>query len=115
MSTDPLQCLRTAFQDAIVAAFGDDWRGTDPVIRPAAKAEHGDFQCNVAMSLGKRIGTPPRDVAQRLIDAVDVDGLVERLGVAGPGFINIRLDPSVLSEAIMTIWALCPILTRPSS
>ncbi|MDP7029663.1 MAG: arginine--tRNA ligase [Phycisphaerales bacterium] len=100
MSADPLQRLRTAFQNAIVAAFGDDWRDTDPVIRPAAKPEHGDFQCNVAMGLGKRLGIPPRDVARKIIEAIELDGIADPPQIAGPGFINIRLDEALLSSAI---------------
>ncbi len=100
MSADPLQRLRTAFQDAIVTAFGDALMGTDPVIRPAAKPEHGDFQCNVAMGLGKRLGRPPREVADQLVDAVQLDGLALPPEVAGPGFINLTLDPAVLTGAI---------------
>ena len=100
MSDDPRQCLIDAFGRAIVAAFGDDFAGSDPVIRAASKPELGDFQCNAAMPLGKRIGRPPREVAQELLNAVDLGDLVESTDIAGPGFINIRLRNEALTTAL---------------
>ena len=77
MALDPVQRLITAFQTAITAVAGDEFKGTNPAIRPAAKPEHGDFQCNAAMALGKQLGRPPREVAAELIEAVNLSGLAE--------------------------------------
>lgn len=55
---------------------------------------HGDFAINLAMVLGRSIGKAPREVAQLLIDRlVDPDGLISQAEIAGPGFINVRLEP----------------------
>jgi arginyl-tRNA synthetase len=100
MAMDLEQELTDAFEKAIVAVAGTEYAGTDPAIRPASKPELGDFQCNVAMGLGKRIGRPPREVAAALVEAVDLAGLAEPPEVAGPGFINIRIDQGVLLDAL---------------
>jgi arginyl-tRNA synthetase len=99
MALDPVQRLITAFQTAITAVAGDEFKGTNPAIRPAAKPEHGDFQCNAAMALGKQLGRPPREVAAELIEAVNLSGLAETPNIAGPGFINLRLLEGVLIDA----------------
>ena len=56
---DPSLVLQRRFEDAIVAAFGPELAGTDPVIRPS---DHADFQANAAMALAKRVSRPPRGV-----------------------------------------------------
>ena len=100
MALDPLQRLITAFQTAIRVVVGDEFRNSNPAIRPAAKPEHGDYQCNAAMALAKRLGRPPREVAEELCAAVDLSGIAETPEVAGPGFINIRLLDGVLIDAV---------------
>jgi len=54
-------------------------------------AAHGDFTCNVAMMLAKQAGKPPRDIAKTVIDALDTDKSIEKIEIAGPGFINFFL------------------------
>lgn len=100
MPTDPAKRLADAFEKAILVVAGKDYADTDPAIRPAAKPELGDFQCNVAMGLGKRLGRPPRAVAEALVDAVDLKGLADTPEVAGPGFVNIRINNATLIEAV---------------
>ena len=77
--------------EALVSALGDDGRGVDPLVKPATDPKFGDYQCNVAMSLGKALGRKPRDVAQAIADALAASQLFESVEVAGPGFINLRL------------------------
>jgi arginyl-tRNA synthetase len=100
MPADPAQRLTEAFTRAIVAIAGQEYAGIDPAVRPASKPDLGDFQCNVAMGLGKRLARAPREVAEALVDAVDLDGLADPPEVAGPGFINIRLDNSALLDTL---------------
>lgn len=73
--------------------------GIDPELRPATKPQFGHFQCNAALRLAKSEGKPPREVAQRIVDALDVADLCEPPQVAGPGFINLRLRAAVLADA----------------
>lgn len=86
--TAPEIALTARFQAAFVAAFGPEFADADPIIRPS---QFADFQCNAAMGLAKRVGARPRDIAQRIVDAVELDDIAEPLEVAGPGFLNIRL------------------------
>jgi len=99
-AADPVAALHDRFSDAIVRALGEEFRGTDPVIRSTANPEFGDFQVNAAMGLGKRLQRQPREVAQELVDAVDLDGLAEAPEIAGPGFINIRLQTEALASSL---------------
>src|ERR1700693_3964735 len=82
---DPQQGLAQRVHDAIVASFGPDFGDADPVIRPSSFA---DFQANVALPLGKRLGRPPREVAAELASRLDVADVCEPPEVSGPGFIN---------------------------
>jgi arginyl-tRNA synthetase len=54
-------------------------------------AKFGDYQANLAMPLGKRLGKPPRQIATELVAAVDVSDCCQPPEIAGPGFINLRL------------------------
>jgi arginyl-tRNA synthetase len=68
------------------------------LIQTAGKPEFGDYQANGVMAAAKKAGKNPQEVAQQVIDAVDLDGIASELSIAGPGFINIRLDASFLAR-----------------
>ena len=85
---DPQQVLSDRVSEAVVAAFGPDYRDADPLIRPSSFA---DFQSNAALPLAKRLGRPPREVAAELAARLDVAGLCTEPEVSGPGFINLTL------------------------
>ena len=79
--------------------------GIDPELRAATKPQFGHFQSNVALRLAKSEGRPPREVAQRIVDELEVGDLCEPPEIAGPGFINFRLRNEVLAgaaEAVLT-------------
>jgi arginyl-tRNA synthetase len=95
---DPLLTLRPRLSAAIEAAFGAEYAGTDPVLRRSDKG--GDYQANVAMALAKRVGGPPRDIAQSIVDRADLSDLVETVEVAGPGFINLTLTSDFLADCV---------------
>ena len=99
-SPDPRTAISTAFSEAIEKTLGSDFADADPLIRNTANPEMGDFQCNAAMGLAKRVGRPPRELAQELIDAVELADIAETPEIAGPGFINIRLKPETLATAL---------------
>ncbi len=85
---DPQQVLAQRVHDAIVASFGPDHADADPLIRPSAFA---DFQANVALPLGKRLGRAPRELAGELAARLDVADMCAEPEVSGPGFINFTL------------------------
>ncbi|MGP9537911.1 arginine--tRNA ligase [Brachybacterium sp. AOP43-C2-M15] len=84
----PEIALTERFQSAFAAAFGPEFAGADPIIRPS---QFADFQCNAAMGLAKRLGRKPRDIAADILAAVDLEDIAETPEIAGPGFLNIRL------------------------
>ncbi len=66
-------------------------------------AEHGDFASNAAMVLAKSLGTNPRELASTIADIWKTHPDVNTIEVAGPGFINIRLNPSAITNQIYEI------------
>jgi arginyl-tRNA synthetase len=94
---DPQQVLAQRVHDAIVASFGPDFGDADPLIRPSSFA---DFQANVALPLGKRLGRPPREVAAELAARLEVADMCAEPEVSGPGFINFSLrDDWIAAQA----------------
>ena len=68
-------------------------------VRPCGDPAHGHYQANAAMALGKKLGRPPRELANELASAVPLDGVLCKPEVAGPGFLNLRLtDDSIASD-----------------
>ncbi len=95
MPADPKTELAGRLRAALAAAFGDELAGTDPLIRPSA---FGDYQANVAMSLAKALGRPPREVAGAIVEHLDVADLCESVQVSGPGFVNLTLRAEWIAE-----------------
>jgi arginyl-tRNA synthetase len=95
--TSPASVLQELVQTALVAAFGEEYADTDPVLRPS---QFADFQANVALALAKRLGRSPREVADLLVEHLDVGGVCHEPEVSGPGFVNLRLDEAWLGSAV---------------
>ena len=70
------------------------------LLTQSTRPEFGDYQANGAMGAAKRMGTNPRELAGRIVAAFDGAGMVERLEIAGPGFINIHLAPAFLAARV---------------
>ncbi len=79
--------------------------GTEVLIERPREAAHGDFACNLALQLAKRLKRNPRQLAEQLVAAVAADPYVAKLEVAGAGFINIRLTPRAGQEAVARVLA----------
>ncbi len=97
--------LNGLFAAALVRVAGEAGRGVDPLIRPAGDARFGDYQSNVAMSLGKRLGRKPRELAEALVEALrpEAKAVLASMEVAGPGFINLHLNDEWLAETLDAI------------
>lgn len=91
-----LALLKSRIEQAIVAAFGDEWAGTDPILVPTKDPKFGDYQANVAMSLAKPLKQKPRDIAQAIVENLDVSDCCQSPEIAGPGFINLTLKTEYL-------------------
>ncbi|MCH2113897.1 MAG: arginine--tRNA ligase [Pirellulales bacterium] len=70
------------------------------MVLPSQDAKFGDYQANCSMPLGKRLGKPPREVAQLLVESLDVADICDPCEIAGPGFINLRLKKTWLVEQL---------------
>ena len=80
-----------------------DLTASDIVLERPRNRDHGDWASNLAMRLAKPLGTNPRELAQRIAEGIaEVDG-VASAEVAGPGFINIRLDAAAAGVLAKTI------------
>ena len=66
-------------------------------------AAHGDFASNIAMRLAKPLKKSPRDIAAGLIDALTSSDQVDKVEIAGPGFINFYLSPSAFHAELRAI------------
>jgi arginyl-tRNA synthetase len=84
----PESVLAPLVSTAIEQAFGPELRGSDPVLRPS---QYADVQVNAALALAKRLGLPPREVAARVVEHLDVGGICDGVEVSGPGFVNLTL------------------------
>ena len=98
--TDLQTTLEARFKHALAQAFGEPYGDTDPLVRPSTDKRFGDYQANVAMSLAKALRQKPRDVAQHIVAALEGDELLERIEIAGPGFINITIAAAALADRV---------------
>jgi len=71
-------------------------------VEPPRDSSHGDIATNAAMVLAKDAGLKPRELAEAIAEKLLADDLVDKAGVAGPGFINLTLKPAAWSEALRT-------------
>jgi len=62
-------------------------------VTEATKPEFGDYQFNGAMALSKKLAKNPREIASQLIENLDLSGILAKAEIAGPGFINLWLNP----------------------
>jgi arginyl-tRNA synthetase len=93
--TDPQQALAQLITGALAATFGPEHADTDPLIRPS---QFADYQSNVALSLGKRLGRNPRDAATELAAHLTGSDVLESAEVSGPGFINLTLRDGWIAD-----------------
>ncbi len=93
---ETIQSLLETRVRAAVAGLGE----IQPQVTPATDPRFGDYQCNAAMILAKQQRANPRQLAQRIIDELDVAEMCEPPEIAGAGFINFRLKPAFLAERL---------------
>jgi arginyl-tRNA synthetase len=99
-----LKALLEARISAALAAAGAP--GAPAQLAQAARPEFGDYQANGVMAAAKALGRKPRDLAAAVVAALDLDGIARSVDIAGPGFINIRLDPGFIAAAVAPARAL---------
>ena len=105
MTLHPIDDLRSAVEEA-AAELGNGSTATPTLERPK-KAGFGDYSTNAAMLLAPRLGAPPREVAERLSEALRerLGDRVQRIEVAGPGFLNVFLADAWYTAAVDAVLA----------
>src|SRR4029078_1698979 len=105
---------RVTVRDLLAQALGELARdGFIPAapanipIERAKRAEHGDFASNVALTIAKGAGKPPRAVAEAIVARLPTgaDSPLAEVTIAGPGFINLRLAPAFWQRMLPVILA----------
>ncbi len=78
---------------------------TEIHLEQPARREHGDFSSNIALTSAKAAGRPPRELAQEIVGRLTADLPAHVVGVeiAGPGFVNFRLDDTWLHDMVPTV------------
>ncbi|HEY5717534.1 MAG TPA: arginine--tRNA ligase, partial [Motiliproteus sp.] len=71
-----------------------------PMVAPSKGPQFGDYQANGAMAAAKRMGTNPRELASRIVEQLDLADLAQKVEIAGPGFINIHLNPCWMANQL---------------
>ncbi|MFS2224808.1 arginine--tRNA ligase [Pantoea sp. B65] len=72
----------------------------EPQVRQSAKVQFGDYQANGIMSVAKKLNQQPRQLAEQVLQHLDLNGIASKVEIAGPGFINIFLDRQWLSQQV---------------
>ena len=94
--------LKKIFSENINNIFKQDF--SEKInIENSTKKEFGDFQTNFAMMNSKAIGKNPREIATTLVENFKENDLIEKLEIAGPGFINIHLKNNFLNNEVKKI------------
>lgn len=93
-----------------LASVAPEASDTPVLLERPKQAEHGDLACNIAMQLAKKLKTNPRQLAERLIEALRAqpafaEGYVSSVEIAGAGFINLRLSPKTKQAVVARVLA----------
>ena len=73
---------------------------TNPAVTQSTRVEFGDYQINGAMGAAKQLKTNPRQLAQQLVELLDLNELADKIEIAGPGFINVTLKADWLAQQL---------------
>jgi arginyl-tRNA synthetase len=102
---DPLEELRATIRSAADSLRDGDPGSIAPTLERPPKPELGDYSTNAAMLLAPARGEPPLEIAERLREVLDgrLTGSVERIEVAGPGFVNVFLADRWYRESLAAL------------
>jgi arginyl-tRNA synthetase len=100
--------LKTDLEQALAHAVRSAVPGHDdvPIVLERPKqAAHGDYACNIALTLAKKARRNPRELAQALVEAMPASSLIERAEIAGAGFVNLFVTPAARQAIVTQIFA----------
>jgi len=91
--------LESKIRKALEAIAPEDV-AKDPMLTPATNITFGDFQCNAAMTLAKKLKKKPQEVAQEVVQRLEVLDICDPPSVAGPGFINLKFSEPFIQQKL---------------
>lgn len=95
--------LKQLFQEAISKADFGLSDEVDPALERPKDDANGDFASTVALRLSKQLGKNPREIAQAIVDNFPENSIVNKIEIAGPGFINVYLNHESVSSIVEKI------------
>jgi len=103
-----IQPIEKQLSDWCAETFTDcfpdaDLSGTSLCVNASRNEQFGDYQCDAAMKLAKMLGSNPRAIGQTFVDSATLPDLVEKIEIAGPGFINIFLADAWLVARVAAL------------
>jgi arginyl-tRNA synthetase len=101
-SIDPLIPLRDRILAATHAALGEAAAGADPALH---RSQHADYQADLALALGRKLGKPPREIAAAVAAKLPADDVIAGVEVSGPGFLNLTLRAPYLAGLVESMRA----------
>lgn len=98
--------IRTKLAEVVstaLATLGIDKPAAEVNLEQPARREHGDWSSNVALATAKPLGRVPRDLAAELVTTIEAmnDPLIDRVEIAGPGFVNFHLSHRWLTDVLV--------------
>src|SRR6267142_3522323 len=99
MAVLPHTIIQQRLQEAVKAVLPDA-DTSSVLVRPCPDPKFGDYQSNALMSLAKARKMNPRQVAADVVAKLDVSDICEPVEIAGAGFLNFRLKPGTVAEAL---------------
>jgi len=93
--------LSELFAQALCAVAPES--AAEILLERSKQAAHGDYACNLAMQLSKTLRKPPRDVARALIEALPPSNLVDKVEIAGAGFINVFITTAAKQAVVYAV------------
>src|SRR4030042_1959728 len=100
--TPVLEILEQRISEALRQATG--LASCPAIVRPTADGRFGDYQVNGIMPAAKQIKTNPRQLAEKVVAQLNISDICQTPEIAGPGFINLRLKPEFLANALLEIY-----------
>jgi len=101
--SEALLAVITPLAEARRAGSTEGLTAADLVLDRPKNRDHGDWASNAALKLGKAVGANPREFAAEIAEALAATPGIANVEVAGPGFINIRLDAAAAGALARTI------------
>ena len=86
--------------EALTAAGCAPESGSTEAVLPSKSAQHGDYQSNACFRMAKQVGTNPRALAEKLLAVMPSHEGVEKVEVAGPGFLNFHVSDAWVGQAL---------------